>query len=225
MGDNDGFFTVTNKKRKRTKDADMESDTKRPCIKPLSEVMIQATGSAEQRVIRVPPNRYTALKNNWIKLTAPIKDILRLDIKFNTASRQVEIRNSRLTENPTYLQKAADFVQAFIYGFEVEDALALVRLDDLFLDSFEIKDVKMLTGDHVNRAIGRMAGKGGRTRYTIENATKTRIIIDNKRIHILGSYDNVRAAKTTLSTLVLGNTESKVFGKMQRLSKLLGSNM
>lgn len=52
----------------------------------------------------------------------------------------MEIRCPNADGNKTHLQKAADFVQAFLLGFTIEDAVALIRFDHMFMESFEIND-------------------------------------------------------------------------------------
>lgn len=196
--------------------SEVSAPVTRPSFPPIKKEKL-ADGS-EVRKIPVPSHRYSPLKENWMKIFEPIVEHLKLQVRFNLKTRNVEVRTCKDTEDVTNLQKAADFVRAFIFGFEVEDALSLVRLDDLFIDSFEVQDVKTLKGDHLARAIGRVAGKGGRTKYTIENVTKTRIVLADSKIHILGSYQNIALARRALCNLILGSPPSKVYGTLRTVA-------
>lgn len=60
--------------------------------------------------------RYTPLRENWLKIFTPIVEHLLLQVRFNTKSRNVEIRVGPETKDVANLQKAADFVKV-TYNF------------------------------------------------------------------------------------------------------------
>ncbi|XP_049850272.1 RNA-binding protein PNO1-like [Schistocerca gregaria] len=178
-------------------------------------------GMAQFRRIPVPNNRLTALRNHWAEIYTPIVDNLKLQIRMNTKTKHVELRTSPETEDIGVLDRAVEFIRAYLIGFEISDAKALLRIEDLYLQSFNVDDVKHLTGDHLSRAIGRIAGKDGKTKFTIENATRTRIVLADKRISLLGSYQNIKLARDAVCDLILGAPPSKVYYKLQNISARL----
>ncbi|KAI0957983.1 pre-rRNA-processing protein pno1 [Taiwanofungus camphoratus] len=189
-----------------------------PAFPPLPASAQRATLKSEMRRIPIPPHRMTPLKKDWVNIFSPLTEMLQLQVRMNVQRRCVEIRTSKHTQDIGAIQKGADFVKSFALGFDVNDAIALLRLDDLYLDSFEIKDVKTLHGDHLSRAIGRIAGQDGKTKFTIENASRTRIVLADTKIHILGSFQNIKIARDAIVSLILGSPPGKVYAGLRTVS-------
>ena len=177
-----------------------------------------AGGRIEMRSIKCPPHRYTPLRQQWTNVMTPLVKHMKLQVRFNPKKRTLDLKTSKFTDDAGALQKGSDFVEAFMMGFEVQDAVALLRMDDLYIRSFEIKDVKDLKGDHLARAIGRIAGQGGKTKHAIENATKTRIVLAHTKIHILGTFSNIKVAQDAVCSLILGAPPGKVYNRMRQVA-------
>jgi len=198
-------------------DDTMANDNPTPNFAPLPASAQSSTTKGEIRRIPMPPHRLTPLKKDWINIYSPLTEILGLQVRMNVQKRSVEIRTSKHTKEIGAIQKGADFVKAYALGFDVQDSIALLRMDDLYLDSFEIKDVKTLHGDHLSRAIGRIAGQDGKTKFTIENASRTRIILADTKIHILGSFQNIKIARDAIVSLIMGSPPGKVYASLRTI--------
>ncbi|KAF9513127.1 hypothetical protein BS47DRAFT_1344670 [Hydnum rufescens UP504] len=196
---------------------DTINDDATPNFAPLPASALSTTSKGETRRIAMPPHRLTPLKKDWINIYSPLTEILGLQVRMNIQRRAVEIRTSKHTKEIGAIQKGADFVKAYALGFDVQDSIALLRMDDLYLDSFEIKDVKTLHGDHLSRAIGRIAGQDGKTKFTIENASRTRIILADTKIHILGSFQNIKIARDAIVSLIMGSPPGKVYASLRTI--------
>ena len=187
-----------------TENSDMIIDEEgRPIFAPAKKS--DGPHISETRKVPIPPHRMTPLRSSWPKIYPPLVEHLKLQVRMNIKSRAVELRTSKHTNDPGALQKGEDFVKAFSLGFEVDDAIALLRLDDLYIETFEIKDVKTLGGEHLGRAIGRIAGKDGKTKFAIENASRTRVVLADSKIHILGGFKNIHIAREAIVSLILGS--------------------
>lgn len=175
----------------------------------------------EFRRLLVPTTKLKQLKENWPTIVKAVIEHMKLEIRMNVKAKCIELRTCENTNSTSAMQKSEDFLKAFLCGFDLSDAIALLRLEDLFFETFDIKDVKALKGDHLSRCIGRICGEKGKTRHAIENATRTRVIVEGHKISLLGGHINCGMARNAICSLILGAQPGKVYSQLRIMGRKL----
>lgn len=171
--------------------------------------------------VTVPHNRMSSLRKEWLRIYKIIVEQLYLQVKMVSSKRLICVRTCKETKVQSALQKAADFLKAYCLGFAIDDAITLIRMEDVYTEVFEIKDVRTLAGENLSRAIGRIVGKDGKTKFAIENLSKTRVVICGQKIHILGTYTGIGICRDAIVSLIIGATPGKVYAKLRTISSRL----
>ncbi|XP_021836094.1 uncharacterized protein [Spinacia oleracea] len=145
---------------------------------------------------------------------------MKIDIRMNLVAKRVELKTMRDTPDISNLYKCSSYVQAFMLFFEPEQVReAFFRYDNLDMSSLDMQDVKRtLKGDHLTRAIGRICGKGGKIKFMIENATKTRIVVAGNKIHFVGTHDAIKIAKDSVCRLIMGSPAAKIASRLRTIT-------
>lgn len=170
--------------------------------------------------VDVPVHKIGAIKRDWFKIYTPIVELGKLQIRMNLKTKRIDLRTCPETENSAFLDRAALLIKAVLIGFSVEDVIFVLK-EDAYLYSFEIYEVKMLKGDHLNRAIGRIIGRNGSTKRAIEATSKAKIAVIDTKVHILGDTENIDVAKDAICRLIMGSEPSKIHNRLRTISTKL----
>merc|ERR1712244_28763 len=77
----------------------------------------------EMRRVHVHAPRMGLLRDSWVELIQPLVEHMKLQVRMNTKRKAVELRRSPGCTDVNALQKGADYVRAFLLGFDLQDAI------------------------------------------------------------------------------------------------------
>lgn len=134
----------------------------------------------------------------------------RLKIKLIIHGKQVTLEGQPINE-----YEAQQILEAFDFGFELKDALQLTNENFIFR-KLNIKD--FTRRKDLNEVRGRIIGKEGKTKRTIENISDVAVVVHEKEIGIIGYADSIEEATQGITNLIRGSKQGNVYGFLERMN-------
>ncbi|ORD96819.1 PNO1 [Hepatospora eriocheir] len=173
------------------------------------------------RSLEIPIHKIKKLKSIWTDIYTAIVEYGELQIRFDLKRKSVDLRACEKTKDIGFLDRGIEFLKAVLAGFKVEDSIAILKYKDVFMDKFDISEIRKMKSNHLQRAIGRVIGRNGKTKEVIENTSRCKFLLQDQTITLLGVTENINIAKDAIGRLIQGAETGTIFNRLSAISTKL----
>jgi ribosomal RNA assembly protein len=160
--------------------------------------------------LKIPKERIAVLVGKEGKVKLELEE--QTGAKIFIDSKEGDVRLTSSDSVKLFLLK--DIVRAIGRGFNPEIAMQLLK-QDYVLELISLSDF-VKSQNQMLRLKGRVIGKNGKSRETIEELTETRMVVYGKTIAIIGFCDNVAISKRAVESLLQGSQHASVFKWLEK---------
>jgi len=135
----------------------------------------------------------------------------KIKIKIIVSGDKANLKGSELNE---FL--AVKIIRAVDFGFDVEDAFLLLN-EDFNLKFIDIKE--HTRRKKLEEVRGRVIGREGRAKGTIEELISGKIVVHGNRVGIIVDSEHLDAAVQAIQNLIQGAKHANIFAYLERRNR------
>ncbi|MCA9477638.1 MAG: RNA-processing protein [Nanoarchaeota archaeon] len=163
--------------------------------------------------LKIPKERIAVLIGKDGQIKTELEEQTKISIHIDSQEGDVVLKGTDSVN--LYLLK--DVIKAVGRGFNPEVATRLLK-QDYVLELIQMSDF-VKSKDSMIRLKGRVIGKGGKARETIEELTNCSISVYGKTISIIGFCDDVPICKRAVESLLTGSPHSSIYKWLEKNRK------
>src|SRR3989344_1014040 len=161
--------------------------------------------------LKIPKERIAVLIGKEGDIKKEIESATKTSLNVDSKEGDVFIKG----EDGLGMYTAREVVQAIGRGFNPNTAMLLLKNDYVF-DTLSMNDFIGKSKDTMIRLKGRVIGKEGKCRTTIEELTECYVSVYGKTIGIIGAADHVPMARQAIESLLRRSPHANVYKWLEK---------
>ncbi len=161
--------------------------------------------------LKIPHDRIAVLIGKDGEVKAELERETGTKLTIDSKEADIFIRG----EDGLGIYSCREVIRAIGRGYNPEVAKLLLKQDYSF-ETISLSDEAGKSKNIMLRVKGRIIGKEGKARKTIEDLTETHICVYGKTISIIGEMSLVPIAHAAITALIKGSTHAKVYKFLEK---------